>query len=427
MMGLPEITDEQALAIVELALNKVDLMLGARLAGAVKSALQEQTLNVLSSLAIPKLLKIRLLAHTQSNSAISFLNAFWGDRDSDVRDAIMKALGQIGSQEAVNRLLEALESENTSVYGLATYWLGKIGSGSAVEALLKALKHNNSYFRQRAAEALGEIRNEDVVAALCEVLNDDDEKVRFYASFSLIKIGNQIELSPRCQYLVDKVLYRYQNLQNIDSELSELPPDTNQIAEQIDDEEKKLLLEKLMHENLPAHRLVNLAGQLLKLNDEDVLSSLQKFLKHKNFSVRFAVSLVLTEINLEDTTPILLQGLGSEDTFFYTSSSVLLKKVGTPNLISKIYSLLLDRSTIRPLYLRHLLGTILAIQNRYQVYNYTIATQSDPLPPVQPFISQNSANVIMNFYKDVYGAAGTVQGNQIINPPTQNSPGDLPT
>ena len=70
MMGFPETTEKQALAIVELALDKVDLRLGARLAGEVKPPLQEQTVTLIRTQKVPELLKVHLLGATRSVYAI---------------------------------------------------------------------------------------------------------------------------------------------------------------------------------------------------------------------------------------------------------------------------------------------------------------------------------------------------------------------
>jgi hypothetical protein len=72
-MMLELVEDEaQALRVVKLALP-VDLRLGARLAGAVKSSWQEQTVSFVVGLEIPQLLKIQLLGLTKSDRAIPVL------------------------------------------------------------------------------------------------------------------------------------------------------------------------------------------------------------------------------------------------------------------------------------------------------------------------------------------------------------------
>ncbi|WP_445223186.1 NACHT domain-containing protein, partial [Calothrix sp. NIES-2100] len=81
----------QALRVVKLALE-VDWQLGARLACAVKSELQQQTVNLVAELEIPLLFKIRLLGLTKSDKAILYLNQFLEDEDSDVRRIAASAL-----------------------------------------------------------------------------------------------------------------------------------------------------------------------------------------------------------------------------------------------------------------------------------------------------------------------------------------------
>ncbi len=50
-------------------------------------------------------------------------------------------------------------------------------------------------------------------------------------------------------------------------------------------------------------------------------------------------------------------------------------------------------------------------QNRCKFYNYNL-TQTTPLKAALP----QPASVTMNFYGTVHGAAGTVQGDQTIQP-----------
>ena len=56
--------------------------------------------------------------------------------------------------------------------------LGEIGSEKAVDALIKALNDQDSYVRSTAADALGKIGSEKAIDALVNALNDQDLYVR---------------------------------------------------------------------------------------------------------------------------------------------------------------------------------------------------------------------------------------------------------
>ncbi|MBD0387054.1 MAG: HEAT repeat domain-containing protein, partial [Nostoc sp. C3-bin3] len=110
MLGL--VNDErQALRVVKLALD-VDLKLGARLAGEVKREYQKETVDLILELDIHKLLKVEFLGITHSEDAVSFLTNLLQHGDSDVRRSAAYALGEIGNQEAVSALINALQDED---------------------------------------------------------------------------------------------------------------------------------------------------------------------------------------------------------------------------------------------------------------------------------------------------------------------------
>ncbi|MGK7873149.1 MAG: NACHT domain-containing protein [Xenococcaceae cyanobacterium] len=93
--------ESQAMGVVNLALE-VDLKLGARLAGAVSPEFQVQTVSLIDELNIPQPLKVELLGSTRSDEAVSFLCGQLNDEDSYVRGSAPKALGNIGSESAIN-------------------------------------------------------------------------------------------------------------------------------------------------------------------------------------------------------------------------------------------------------------------------------------------------------------------------------------
>ncbi len=181
--------EKQALRIVELALQ-VDLQLGARLAGAVKSEFQTQAVGFVARLEIPQLVKIGFLAVTRSDKAIPHIQPALNDEDYDVRRRAADALGEIGSSEAVEVLKLALNNEYSYVRSSAAYALGKIGSSEVVEVLKLALNDEDSDVRRSAAEALGKIGSSEAVEVLKLALNDENYNVRRSAAEALGKIGS---------------------------------------------------------------------------------------------------------------------------------------------------------------------------------------------------------------------------------------------
>ncbi len=200
-MMLALVDDEgQALQVVDLALNDVDLMLGARLAGDVKPALQLKTVSRVSALEIPDLLKIELLEHTRSDKAIPVLLKAIKDPHFDVCWIAIEALQKLGSEEAIPVLPKTLEdpilledpdsvrrvvaafrmSKVKMIPGLIrasedsefdTHLSGavasaKMGSVEAVLVLLEALEAPDFLVRERAVEVLGKLSSPSQLATL---------------------------------------------------------------------------------------------------------------------------------------------------------------------------------------------------------------------------------------------------------------------
>ena len=127
------------------------------------------------------------------------LNALTTDKKSDVRGRAAYALGSIGSEKAVESLLNALTTDKKSdVRESAAYALGSIGSEKAVEPLLNALTTaKESDVRRSAAYALGEIGSEKAVEPLLNALTTAKESdVRGRAAYALGEIGSEKAVEP---------------------------------------------------------------------------------------------------------------------------------------------------------------------------------------------------------------------------------------
>jgi HEAT repeat protein len=113
MLGLPEITENQAIKIIELALD-VDWMLGARLAGEVKPQFQEQTIGLVSAAKssdeaeVSDWLRVELLGRTGSKPALPKLRKFLKNLNLDIARKAAAWIGFLGYQEASPDLLQML-------------------------------------------------------------------------------------------------------------------------------------------------------------------------------------------------------------------------------------------------------------------------------------------------------------------------------
>ncbi|MCI0387473.1 MAG: TIR domain-containing protein [Acidobacteria bacterium] len=111
---------------------------------------------------------VRAFAQTRGEAidavALSVAARLDSNNNSSVRHSAALALGDIGSERAVDALLKALlEDRDHEVRQSAAGALGNIGSERVVDALLKALlKDQKSYGREIAVKALGSLAAEKV-------------------------------------------------------------------------------------------------------------------------------------------------------------------------------------------------------------------------------------------------------------------------
>ncbi|MEJ5185587.1 MAG: HEAT repeat domain-containing protein, partial [Candidatus Geothermincolales bacterium] len=110
------------------------------------------------------------------------------DPDPQIRAKAAWCLGVMGSERAVEPLLEALGDASRDVRLSVAGALKKIGH-PAVEPLIRALREGDEELRKEAARVLGDLGDERAVRPLVEALTDRDEKVRGRVVASLVKLG----------------------------------------------------------------------------------------------------------------------------------------------------------------------------------------------------------------------------------------------
>ena len=208
MLEFREIDEEQAVRVVKLALE-MDLRLGARLAGAVKYGFQEKTVGLLireiDERKIPQLYAIELLGNMRSEFAIKpIIFSLRNQQDDSIRWRSAKALGEIGSNKAVESLIQMLKDENDFIRGAAAEGLGKISNDKAVQPLIQNLRHGESHVRYETIKALGKIGSDQAIESLVKMLKDESEFIRETAAEALGEIGSKKSFSPLIQTLNDK-------------------------------------------------------------------------------------------------------------------------------------------------------------------------------------------------------------------------------
>ena len=200
--------EEAAVRVVTQALD-VDLMLGARLAGEVRSGFQERTVNLLSQkknrqqvklfwikvgsyfVKMPLWLSVALLAQTNSEAAIPGLMNALGDSDNDVSTNASEALGRMGSNVAILGLLDASKHPNAGVRKNAVSALGLMRLEDAIPHIFKMLEDPDVWVRVSATKALGFIGTEAVTPGLLKAIKDSETIVCMFAALALSSINSE--------------------------------------------------------------------------------------------------------------------------------------------------------------------------------------------------------------------------------------------
>ena len=127
----------------------------------------------------------------------------------ELQKEIAEVLGQIGSEQVVERLIQALGGGNCAAHDCdvqagAAKGLRAIGDPRAVIPLTQALDNGYWELRKVAAEALGDMGDTRAVKGLIQTLKDDDWEVRRAAAEALGRIGDTEALDGLIKVLKDE-------------------------------------------------------------------------------------------------------------------------------------------------------------------------------------------------------------------------------
>jgi HEAT repeat protein len=125
------------------------------------------------------------------------------DADAGVRQACVRALGEVDDRRALPTLIGALRDKATPVRATAAWALGEIDDAAAVEPLMRTLWDADAEVRGQAAWALGEIDDRRAVEGLVGALRDTEPNVRRQAAWALGEIADPSAAVPLAGALKD--------------------------------------------------------------------------------------------------------------------------------------------------------------------------------------------------------------------------------
>ncbi|NEP26999.1 HEAT repeat domain-containing protein, partial [Moorena sp. SIO3I6] len=320
---------KQAKRVVRLGLA-VDLVLGARLAGAVKPKFQEHTVGLVARLEVSTLLKVQLLGITASDRAIPELIDKYLDHDEySVRSVAASALEKIGTEATIDPLIKLLDDDSSDVRESAADALVEIGTAT-IDPLIKLLDDDSSDVRRSAADALGNIGTETTIDPLMKLLDDDSSDVRRSAADALGNIGTETTIDPLIKLL--------------DDDSSDVRRSAASALGKIGTEATiDPLIKFLDHDHYYVRE--SAAEALGNIGTEAIIDPLIKFLDDEDLDVRISAAEALGKIGTEATIDPLIKLLDDDSSEVRISAAEALGKIGTEATIDPLIKLLDDDSS----------------------------------------------------------------------------------
>jgi len=345
--------EEQALRVVKLAINDVDFILGARLAGEVQAKCQDKTVDLVDNLEISQLLRNRLLGATRSEKAIIFLEQSLRDRNPYIHKSAANALEEISSDLAVSILSSAVHDESMDVLKRIHIIeiLKRIGSLKAIDELADALHNKHDDIRWHAECALKDINSEYATTKL-KADSETDTAIQSLFNNSLNPSGLKYEQI-------------FQKMKEDDYDSRQI---VNSALEKNTENEISALKSLLNHEDVWVG--IYAAEHLGRIGSNEAFNILRKTLEDSNSKIRTQIIQILGEFGDKSVTPALVGAL--KDVQVCPIAVQALGKVGSPQEMYHLLQLLQLPSHDQINIHDQIILAISAIQNRYKFYNYEI-------------------------------------------------------
>lgn len=179
--------------IIQLACS-VDLVLGARLAGATRQEIQNNFLNLFSTDEHPKWLRIHLLSEINSPKVSEMLLGFLGDSDIEICKRAVWASRKLKPLFAKPVIFKALKNGNSSVRETAARTLSTLDKNEAFEIARDILyKEPEADVRMAVVlNVLGKDSSEESIIELLRTAQDSDHNVATMASYQVEEMMPEI-------------------------------------------------------------------------------------------------------------------------------------------------------------------------------------------------------------------------------------------
>lgn len=191
--ALGNIGDEKAILLLRKAIGNL-FRSDHYVASSLASYVNEKSIPLLEEIMksddyLARIVGCVALGQIGTQNALDLLKAAMPDRYDEVRGSATLALGQIGNDGAMALLVDAMKDGDKDVRSCATVALGDIGSGKAIELLDQIMEDANLDVSHNAFVALCRIGGDVAIDRIKKVLANEDSPLIDDAKDALEQIG----------------------------------------------------------------------------------------------------------------------------------------------------------------------------------------------------------------------------------------------
>jgi HEAT repeat protein len=348
------VDEVQAVRVVGLALE-VDLMLGARLAGAVQPAFQEKTVGLVNQLLVkdnlPEWLKVELVGKTRSELSAPLLLQFLDDsRDINIVRTAAAFLGETKDQNAIDLLTKRLEDIDSKFSAQKTFrdsdptgeiWtthieaLACVSPQTAIRFLRKKLSVSGAFDTRITmfTGAPGLLMKLDSKAMLPELISKLEDTQDDYQKNDILTLIDQARLDDSIISKLTRILATEED-ELIRTRIIKIIGKTN----------NELVIATLIELiDQPSPRLRQEAcNQLIKCKIKQT-SKLERLLSHEDGNIACAAAVVLGSLGYEKALPLLSDAIQHHNPVgIRIAATKALGKVNSPTSVLYLRDALYD-------------------------------------------------------------------------------------
>jgi HEAT repeat protein len=145
---------------------------------------------------------IHALSRIDASNTLNYLFDYLTEPDIYIRQQVIEALPTIGTEKQVEQLLQAADFHRSLVRPTKDALIR--AGGEAVESvMIRQLDHLREWVRSLAVEVLGELGSTQAVPRLLTVLRQDEPEIRVLAANALGQIGTEDAVHELAEALID--------------------------------------------------------------------------------------------------------------------------------------------------------------------------------------------------------------------------------